>query len=635
MTSHTRWFTTLLLLALGAASGCSPAEQQPGANGQTTLVGTLENNDVDEASGMARSQRSPDILWVVNDDGPSVLHAIDTTGGMLGRVKIADASNRDWEDMASFTLDGVPYLLLADIGDNDGDRKDVRFYVVEEPDPAEKKVDYAWRVDFSYPGGPRDAEAVAVDVENDRVLVMSKRDIPARLYSVPLRPDSDKRQEASALAAVGGLPQPSRRDVEYAPRTDDYYWRPTGMDLSDDGNRAIVLTYGGVFLFDREPGTDWAEAFQGVPTVVSRTRNRQAEAIAFSAAGNAVFITIEQRNAPLFRLPLEAPAEAVSVMAFNVQNLFDNTDDANKDDKAYLPVGDKQGEAHIAECNEIPVASWRDECLYLDWSDAALDHKLSVIAATIKQVSDGRGPDIVALQEVENIGILERLRSEYLADSEYLAPVLLEGTDKRGIDVAFLTRLPLAEPPVLHPLDLPDEFADRVGDTRGVLEATFRMPDGSLLTGFSVHFPAPFHPTEMREIAYEHLNGLREQLPPERPVFAAGDFNTTSIEDARERMFDRYVRPYWILSNDLCKSCPGTAFHSRDNTWSFLDMILFSPTRGEKTTWQVRADSVRLANRNPAQVSDSGAPQRYHSAEQVGVSDHWPIVLVLESTEIQ
>jgi hypothetical protein len=100
-------------------------------------------------------------------------------------------------------------------------------------------------------------------------------------------------------------------------------------------------------------------------------------------------------------------------------------------------------------------------------------------------------------------------------------------------------------------------------------------------------------------------------------------------------MFDRYVRPYWILSNDLCKSCPGTAFHSRDNTWSFLDMILFSPTRGEKTTWQVRADSVRLANRNPAQVSDSGAPQRYHSAEQVGVSDHWPIVLVLESTEIQ
>jgi hypothetical protein len=229
MNSTSIWFTAISLLALGASSGCSPAEQQQDTDSRTTIVGTLENNDVDEASGMARSQRSPDTLWVVNDDGPSVLHAIDTTGGMLGRVKIADASNRDWEDMASFTLDGIPYLLLADIGDNDGDRKDVRFYVVEEPNPEEKKVDYAWRVDFSYPGGPRDAEAIAVDVENNRVLVLSKRDIPARLYSVPLRPDSDKRQEASSLTAVGGLPRPSRRDVSFAPKTDDYYWSSTDL----------------------------------------------------------------------------------------------------------------------------------------------------------------------------------------------------------------------------------------------------------------------------------------------------------------------------------------------------------------------------------------------------------------------
>ena len=50
-------------------------------------------------------------------------------------------------------------------------------------------------------------------------------------------------------------------------------------------------------------------------------------------------------------------------MTFNVQNLFDNVDDAGKDDKAYLPIGAKQNDAHIRECNEIEVASWRDECL--------------------------------------------------------------------------------------------------------------------------------------------------------------------------------------------------------------------------------------------------------------------------------
>jgi len=324
--------------------------------------------------------------------------------------------------------------------------------------------------------------------------------------------------------------------------------------------------------------------------------------------------------------------ETVTIMAFNVENVFDNFDDPDKIDETYLAIDEKQADAHIAKCNEIPVERWRDSCLYLDWNDAVIDHKLAVVAATIQQVNDGRGPDIVALQEVENVEILERLRSEYLAGNDYLPPVLLEGTDARGIDVAFLTRVPLAEPAVLHPLNLPPEFADRAGDTRGILEATFRMPDGSLLTGFSVHFPAPFHPTAMREIAYAQLDDLLAQLPADRPVFAAGDFNTTSTEDAREKMLDRFVRPDWVVSNDLCSDCPGTSYYSRDETWSFLDMILFSPDRGGKTTWRIRADSVRLGNRNPAQVTASGTPLRYDAVSRAGVSDHWPVVIVIEST---
>lgn len=327
--------------------------------------------------------------------------------------------------------------------------------------------------------------------------------------------------------------------------------------------------------------------------------------------------------------------ETVTIMAFNVQNLFDNADEPGKDDKAYLPLGDKQSTAHIDECNTIPVESWRDECLYLDWSDEAIDHKLGVVAQTIQQVNGGLGPDIIALQEIENLAILERLRSNYLSDSGYLPPVLLEGTDNRGIDAAFLTRLPLAEPPVLHALELPEKFADRAGDTRGILEATFRLPDGSLLTGYSVHFPAPFHPTEMRELAYAHLNSIRENLPAERNVFAAGDFNTTGTEDDQKSMLERFVRPYWTVAHDTCFGCPGTQYYARDNNWSFLDTILFSPARGEKTTWQIRADSVRLANRNIDQVTKDNTPQRYNADARSGVSDHWPIVATIEPLEKQ
>ena len=325
----------------------------------------------------------------------------------------------------------------------------------------------------------------------------------------------------------------------------------------------------------------------------------------------------------------------VTVMTFNVENLFDNVDDPGKDDKAYLPIKAKQSQDHIDACNEITVDRWRDECLNLDWNEATLRHKLTVLADTIRQVDGGRGADIIALQEVENLEILERLRTEHLGDLGYLPAILIEGSDLRGIDVAFLSRLPLAKAPSLHPLALPD-FPDREGDTRGVLQADFLLPNGAVLTGFSVHFPAPFHPTGMRVAAYGHLNRLLAALPEHHHAFAAGDFNTTSREDAEKKMLDNYARPAWSIAHDLgCKACEGTQYYARDDSWSFLDMILFAEARGGNTTAHIRAESVQIANRNPAQVSRRKTPERFSAARRTGVSDHWPMIATIELAQKQ
>ncbi len=321
---------------------------------------------------------------------------------------------------------------------------------------------------------------------------------------------------------------------------------------------------------------------------------------------------------------------SVSIMTFNVENLFDNVDDPGKDDKAYLPIGAKQNESHIAECNQIEVDRWRDECLNLDWSDETIDFKLGVLADTIRQIEGG--PDIIAFQEIENLGMLERLNDDFLADLGYSEAILIEGQDNRGIDVGFLTRLPVVGEAVLHPVSFPD-FPEREGDTRGFLEVTFELPNGELLTGYAVHFPAPFHPTAMRETAYAQLNALRAGLPADRPVFAAGDFNTTSSEVAETGILERLVRPDWIVAHETgCEGCRGTAYYARDDSWSFLDMILFSPGRGENATWQIRAGSVLVANETDAQVTPAGTPARFGSADRSGVSDHWPLVMRLEST---
>ena len=327
----------------------------------------------------------------------------------------------------------------------------------------------------------------------------------------------------------------------------------------------------------------------------------------------------------------DSAQKAVTIMTFNVENLFDNIDDPGKADRDYLPIEQKQNESHRAACMEVEVESWRDRCLNIDWTDAIIETKLSVIAEAILQVGDGRGPDIVALQEIENIGILERLRKDHLSDAGYLPGVLIEGWDARGIDVAFLSRLAVVGEPQLHAIAFGETYADRRADTRGILQADFRLPDGTLLTGYSVHFPAPFHPLAMRIAAYDALNALLDDLPLDRAVFAAGDFNTTAAENAAHDLLDRFARPRWAVSNDLCPGCRGTSYYPVDRTWSFLDMILWRSCCGENATWDLRADSVRIANGGAEQMRPDGTPKRFRPADGTGVSDHWPVVLTIES----
>ena len=625
---------SLVLFIIAACEAAAP----PPAGIVPEAVGRLEDARIREASGIARSHRQPGILWIINDNGAQeIVHAIDHTGARLGEFDLKKSRNKDWEDLASVLIDGKPYLMVADIGDNDAKHDNRTLYFVEEPSPQEQGEEaLGWRIRYAYPDGPRDAEAAAIDIENNRALILSKRDLPPRLYEVPLQTDTDEALTATWLGTINSLYQPTRQEIQIAPRIKDWFWQPVGMDISEDNLAAVILTYRAVYYYQRRPGQDWLEALNTKPVRISIGNFRNAESIAFGDDERLVFVTGENKHSLLLRMDLKKPAsESVTVMSFNVQNLFDNIDDPGKDDKAYLPLAAKQTAAHIAACNEIEVDSWRDECLTLDWSDAAIEHKLDVLAGTIRQVNGGSGADIIALQEVENASILDRLRTEKLADLGYRPAILVEGTDSRGIDVAILSRLPLADEPQLHPLKLAD-FPEREGDTRGVLQATFMLPDDSLLTAFAVHFPAPFHPTAMREAAYEHLAGLLEALPDDHHAFAAGDFNTTSKEDEREGLLDAFARPYWTLAHDVgCSDCDGSYFYHGDSSWSFLDMILFSPARGAKTTAQIRGGSVRIANDYPPQVSEAGTPERFRSDKGTGVSDHWPMVATIELTEKQ
>jgi endonuclease/exonuclease/phosphatase family metal-dependent hydrolase len=272
--------------------------------------------------------------------------------------------------------------------------------------------------------------------------------------------------------------------------------------------------------------------------------------------------------------------KSVTIMTYNVENLFDTEDDPNKEDEAFLPQAGKTEETKSA-CRAQNDTDYRlDQCLNADWNEDRLKLKMKRLSHVIRKVRDGRGPDVLIMEEVENQPILERFRKEYLADLGYKPAILIEGPDKRGIDVGMFTRLEVEGEPKLH---LQKYVANEklkeseIRETRGILEVTVKLPDASLLTVFGVHLPSQGAPNETRLQALLRINELQSTLPPGRMSVVAGDFNITSTEEYQERYTSRVLDKSWGVSHKLgCKDCPGSYYYGRNKTWSFFDIILLS-----------------------------------------------------------
>jgi endonuclease/exonuclease/phosphatase family metal-dependent hydrolase len=329
--------------------------------------------------------------------------------------------------------------------------------------------------------------------------------------------------------------------------------------------------------------------------------------------------------------------ETVSVMTFNVENLFDTKDDPAKNDETFLPLAQKQSKAHKKKCAKIDRAKWRRECLEFDWSEAVLAEKMKRLAQVIRAgAREDRGADLVLLQEVENIDVLRRLLAETSLKELGYQPVLVEGRDVRGIDVALLTKLPVLGKPRLHTIPFRSASRKQKRDARGILETVVRLPGGQELTVFVVHFPAPFHPARLREQAFGFLNDLAMKKQKEKPgtlMIAGGDFNLTSKEAKASGVLERLVAPRWVISERFgCEGCKGTSYFPPDKSWSFLDKILLSQSFVNGPKWRAQKESVRIVLRaHPQQLNAQGEPVPFDPRGPVGVSDHLPVVLELRA----
>lgn len=322
----------------------------------------------------------------------------------------------------------------------------------------------------------------------------------------------------------------------------------------------------------------------------------------------------------------------VSLMTYNVENLFDTVHDQGKDDFAYLPLAVKQAHPeYLATCAKIKVPAWRDQCEKTDWTEAKLDEKLTRLADVIGQIDDGRGPDILMLDEVENLAVVERLNAR-LGKSAYQTRVLLEGWDERGIDTAVLSRLPQWGAPILHKVPYHVEgtdHSDKTGKTRGILEVRLLLPGGQKASVFAVHLPSGGGPGYLRRQAVDYLAVLKRQLPADVLPIVGGDFNINAGEEQQHRYIADNLASSWSVSHLIgCAGCKGSYYYHRLRQWSFFDILAFPPqmTASGFNGWKVDPASIRLAHDSRYQVNKWGSPSRFDDGKHDdGVSDHWPL----------
>ncbi len=250
------------------------------------------------------------------------------------------------------------------------------------------------------------------------------------------------------------------------------------------------------------------------------------------------------------------------------------------------------------------------------WTPRRFGAKCQGIAKTLLWACGpaGRLPDVVAVAEVENRGVLQRLLRRTVLDKAGYVPVHFDSADPRGIDVGLLYRR--------DALTLCGATALRVDSlrTRDILLCDF----GTFVL-LVCHLPSKLGGAQAsrprRRLALRRLEAACDSLHVAgREVFLVGDFNDTPDAPILEDLSHGMVN----LSAELFRQGRGSLRYR--GKWELIDQAWASPSRADAARMDILSPPFLLeedrvfAGEKPRRTY---VGPRYHG----GLSDHLPIVL--------
>lgn len=329
----------------------------------------------------------------------------------------------------------------------------------------------------------------------------------------------------------------------------------------------------------------------------------------------------------------EPPTE-ISVATYNVQNLFDVVDDPSTNEMEFTPSA--------------------------RWTTEKFRGRVDRFAAALAPLS----LDVVALVEVESLGVLEALSAAILeaGGPDYAHLSFVRGPDARGIGLAVMSVYPIVEQ-LTRPIDLRYECTGEAGpqildgrsqEARPILQVrvdTLGGGEGDLTLLVNHWRSKAASPYPCDELAHRRRSALELRgavdlilnADPTRRVVALGDFNTFEFELPLKRDLEARLDKSAVVgpgdlyntwgefealtedraSNNNQWNRSSNSSYNYLGLWTRLDHVIVSGALVDEAAdgWRLVPNSVQVQNMAPV-IRPDGRPFSYDLDADEGYSDH-------------
>lgn len=311
----------------------------------------------------------------------------------------------------------------------------------------------------------------------------------------------------------------------------------------------------------------------------------------------------------------DQPLKSFVIGFYNLENLFDTVNDPAKNDEQFLPGGDYA------------------------WGGMKYESKLKRMAYAINQMPKSLA--ILGVSEVENITVLEDLVVQPSIADRHLKPILVEGPDKRGIDVGLLYNTDWFKPTNVTSTRVKSDIENFF--TRDQL-CVSGLLDGEKIHIIVLHWPsrgggerrsAPRRAEAAKTT--KHICDSLFAIEPNAKIVIMGDLNDDPVNEslvvhfgAKNKMSD--VQPGELFNTTYKLYRKGIGSLAYQDQWNLFDQIIISQPwlsedKSKLVFWRTEVFNKEFLCQQEGKYK--GYPLRTHSGGvwTNGYSDHFPSLM--------